>query len=88
MPGFRYDHYRLKPGAWFHLIEKRIAEAIAVRRLAERGLKLLEGEDPALKTRLEEMRGIYLFFEQELPALLEQWEQLQTAGQAEVEIVP
>jgi len=47
----------------------------AFQHLAERGLELLEGKDPQLRQRLEGRRDMYAFFERELPALLQRWEQ-------------
>ncbi len=83
LPDYRYDHYRLKPGAWYELTRQKARQITAVRRLAERGLKLMEGQDPALKDRLEEMCQLYSFFEQEFPTILKRWEtihQIQQEG--------
>ncbi len=82
LPGHRRDHYRIKPGVWYQITKRKISQLTIFRELAERGLNLLDGEDPQLKSRLEEMHNIYVFFEQELPSLFEQWAQdyQQTAG--------
>ena len=74
LPGYRYDHYRLRPGVWYRLTKDRISQLMAVGQLAERGLVLLEGKSPQLKARLKEMLEISAFFEQEMPPLLERWE--------------
>jgi hypothetical protein len=55
-------------------VKRRAAEVSVVRRLAQRGLALVEEGDPALKSRLAEMHDIYAFFEQQVPVLLECWE--------------
>ena len=42
--------------------------------MAERGLALMEDEDPEAKHSLQEMLDLYAFWERELPALLERFE--------------
>jgi DNA-binding transcriptional regulator GbsR (MarR family) len=74
LPGQRRDYFRIKPHVWSQLIEQRLFQVTALRRLAEQGLGLLEGERPPVKQRLEEMYDVYAFFERELPALMERWE--------------
>jgi len=74
LPGQRRDYFRIKPNAWSHLAEQRLAQITAFRQLAERGLKLFEDEDP-LRQQLEEMRDIHAFWERELPALNDRWEE-------------
>ncbi len=74
LPGQRRDYFQIKPNAWSHLAEQRLAQITAFRQLAERGLKLFEDEDP-LRQQLEEMRDIHAFWERELPALNDRWEE-------------
>jgi hypothetical protein len=42
----------------------------AWRRLSEEGLALMEDRSAASRARLEEVRDVYAFMEQELPAML------------------
>jgi hypothetical protein len=44
------------------------------RRLAERGMHEF-GSRPEARERLEEWHDVYAFYERELPALIEQYEQ-------------
>ena len=74
LPQNHVTYYRIKPGAWFELMRRRIAHITAMRQLAERGLALMAGKDVQLHRRLEEIRDFYAFFEQELPALLDRWQ--------------
>ncbi len=74
LPGQRRDYFRIKPHAWTELTKQRMAQITAFRQLAERGLELLEGENPQLRDRLIEMRDMHAFLEQELPALIQRWE--------------
>lgn len=56
---------------------EQIVTFSALHQLAERGLGLLEGKEPESRQRLMEIRNLYAFLEQELPALLERWEKKQ-----------
>lgn len=75
LPGQRRDYFRIRLNAWTELTRQRMAQITAFRQLAERGLELMNGSDPALSQRLEEMRDMHAFCEQELPKMLERWEQ-------------
>ena len=75
MPGdHRSTYYQISPGAWSELLRKRVAEITIWRQAAERGIRLMKGSNRQLRRRLEEMRDIHIFFERELPTLLERWE--------------
>jgi len=56
------------------------------RQLAEHGLELLADKTPLTRKWLEEMRDVYSFLEQELPLLLERWEQEHKGKQATSEV--
>ncbi|HET7269693.1 MAG TPA: MarR family transcriptional regulator [Rubrobacter sp.] len=74
-PGERRDYFRIKPGAW-HEIMRREMEALGdFRKMAERGLDLLDSEDPYARRSLEEMRDFYTYWEREMPTVLDRWEQ-------------
>lgn len=75
LPEYRYDHYRIRSDAWYQITKRRMEHLTIMRRMAERGLALLKNEDPSLSCRLQEMHALYAFFEQELPEILERWEQ-------------
>jgi DNA-binding transcriptional regulator GbsR (MarR family) len=75
LPGQRRDYFRIKLNAWSELSKQRLTQIRAFRQLAERGLELLQGEDPHLLQRLEEMRDMHAFLERELPLMTERWEQ-------------
>lgn len=75
LPGHRRDYFRIKINAWSELTKQRLTQIQAFRQLAERGLELLQGEDPHLLQRLEEMRDMHAFLERELPLMTERWEQ-------------
>jgi DNA-binding transcriptional regulator GbsR (MarR family) len=79
LPGQRRDYFRIKPHAWTELTRQRMTQITLFRQLAERGLEMLPGKPPQLRQRLEEMRDMHAFLEQELPMLLERWEQKRSA---------
>lgn len=80
LPGQRRDYFRIKPNAWAELSKQRLAQITAFRQLAEQGLKLLGQDDPLLRQRLEEMRDMHTFWEQELPLMTQRWEQRQRSA--------
>lgn len=75
LPEYRYDHYRIRADAWYQMAKRRTEQLTFIRQLAERGLALLKDEDPSLSCRLQDMRDLYVFFEQEFPGILERWKQ-------------
>jgi DNA-binding transcriptional regulator GbsR (MarR family) len=77
IPGIRHDYFRLKPDAWKNLIERGFSEQVkACRKVAEHGSKVVAEEACDKRKWLEEMRDFYVFLEQELPPLLERWENM------------
>ena len=73
LPGQRRDHYRIMPDTWSRVLEEKAQQFTDFRRLAEKGLSLLEGASPARRQRLEEMRDLYAFMEREYPLMLSHW---------------
>ena len=76
LPGIRHSYFRLRPDALRHMMRHGVEDEVKMfRQLAERGLKLVADGTSLTRKWLEEMRDEYAFFERELPALLERWEQ-------------
>jgi len=75
LPGVRHGYFRIRPSASQHLLKQGAEQVTVLRKLAERGLELLEAKASLTRQGLEEMRDMYAFFEGEYPALLERWEQ-------------
>ena len=73
-PGERRDYFRIKPGAWHEIMRREMEALASFRKTAERGLELLDSEDPHARRSLEEMRDFYTYWEMEMPAVLERWE--------------
>ncbi len=74
LPGRRRDYFQIKPGAWTQLVRHAVYELSALRKMAERGLELMEGQDSELKKRLQEARDLFSYMEREYPLLIERWE--------------
>lgn len=79
LPGQRRDYLRIKPDLWPALLKRRMALISDFRRLAERGLSVLDGRETEQRQRLQEMCALYAFFEREIPALFERWERERAA---------
>jgi DNA-binding transcriptional regulator GbsR (MarR family) len=73
-PGERRDYFRIKPGAWHEIMRREMEALGSFRKMAERGLDLLDSEDPHARRSLEEMRDFYTYWEEEMPAVLQRWE--------------
>jgi hypothetical protein len=75
LPGERRGYYHMPPGVSCRILTENLLQVTAFRHLSERGLRLLEGSDPARRVRLEEMRGLNAFIERKFPALIQEWQQ-------------
>lgn len=80
LPRQRRDYYRIVPDVWSRVLEEKAQQFTEFRRLAEKGLSLLEGASPARRQRLEEMRDLYVFMEREYPLVLRHWQAHRGAG--------
>ena len=73
-PGDRKDYFRNKPNAWFEAVKKEIMLMSQFRLLAERGLDIVNTNDPDVTQGLRDMRDMITFFERELPEMFERWQ--------------
>ncbi len=73
--GERRDYFRMNPGAWDELMRRELETLVKFRQMAERGLKIANSDSPEVRLNLEEMREFYTYWEKELPAVLERWEE-------------
>src|SRR3954454_10933485 len=73
-PGDRRDYYRICRDAWHRFMQTRIDTMRRLRRNADHGLRVLDGESPGRRERLDRMRRLYAFLEQEMPKLLERFD--------------
>jgi len=73
-PGDRREYFSVPPGAVATLMQARLPSVVAMRRLMDAGLSLLEDRPADQRARLHEVRDVYAFFERELPAMLERFQ--------------
>ncbi len=73
VPGQRADYVRIKYGNWTSLLEGRMKWITAFRETLEQGMALVKDSDPSIRQPLQELRDLYAFIEQEIPALYERW---------------
>ena len=75
MPGERKTYYQIRPGVWSDLLEAQTAKVTVLREIADEGLAALEDTSPQRRERLQGMRDLHAFFEQEMPAMIERWQE-------------
>lgn len=78
--GSRSDFFRIRPGIWTERVKSGLASLVIYKKLAEKGLQLLESAPPERSERLLEMHQIYSFFEEELKGMFERLEQRRKHG--------
>jgi DNA-binding transcriptional regulator GbsR (MarR family) len=75
VPGTREVHFRIVEDAWSQVARSNIPLVQGVRRAADRALESLAARDPGKNRRLKGLRDMYAFMEQEIPVLLDRWEE-------------
>jgi DNA-binding transcriptional regulator GbsR (MarR family) len=69
--GSREAHYRILKGRWGDILARKFAATSYVRSVAEDAMTVVES--PAARERLEDMRDVYAFFEQEFENVMERF---------------
>ncbi|MEV4465208.1 MarR family transcriptional regulator [Micromonospora echinofusca] len=75
-PGSRREHYHLRDDAWAVLFTGQNTVIQLMLQAAQAGIDTTAANDPAHR-RLTQMRNFYQFMLDEIPALLERWQQHQ-----------
>jgi DNA-binding transcriptional regulator GbsR (MarR family) len=75
LPGQRRDYYRVPPDFWERWLEDSVNKIAEFRKLAGRGLALLDHESTQRRRRLQDMHDVYLLLEEEYPRLVAQWKE-------------
>lgn len=73
IPGDRRIYYRMHARAWTRAMQLREAAIVEMRKLAEQGLDALRDRPAVQRARLEEMRGLLAYMEDEYAAMLDRW---------------
>jgi DNA-binding transcriptional regulator GbsR (MarR family) len=66
----RQVYFRFTSGGWVVFMRMRLRLMASLHQIAERGLELLQDEDPAVRARLQEAHDMFSLIEEQLPALL------------------
>ncbi len=74
LPGDRRDYFQVAGDAWAKFFRRRMSMVSALKRVAERGLEMLNGAPAARRGRLEQMHRLYAFLDEAMPALIDQFE--------------
>ncbi|BCK56333.1 GbsR/MarR family transcriptional regulator [Nocardia wallacei] len=73
-PGSRREHYRFPAGAWARLYTYQNALLKTMQDSAQEGLDATTDDSPAVD-RLREMQDFYSYMAQQMPALIERWQE-------------
>ncbi len=66
----RRVYFQFKPGGWVTFMRMRLRLMASLHQIAEQGLELLQGKEPALRERLQEAHDMFSLIEEALPVLL------------------
>jgi DNA-binding transcriptional regulator GbsR (MarR family) len=72
--GERSAVYLIAPDAMSSITRATLEGTRVAREMTERGLGLMADRPPAARARLQDLRDVYLIFEESIPPLLESWE--------------
>lgn len=78
-PGSRRDRYRLPSDAWYEVSALKGTIFKIFAELASEGVDALGGKQTEAGARVAQMRDYFQFVHQEMPSLLDRWEQVKTA---------
>ncbi len=77
-PRDRREYFSIPRGSVVAVLESRLPSTVAWRRLADDGLEMLGDRSQAARARVQELRDVYAFMEEELPSMLERFRATQT----------
>ncbi len=70
IPGNRSSHFRVRPGMWGDMLERRMAIVLAMGKLAEEGLDLVSDD---AQLRLKEITSYCSYVDDKLPEFIANW---------------
>lgn len=73
VPGSRRDRYRLVDDSWYEVTLAKMTLIKTIAAAAEQGVVAAGGPDTPAGARLAGMRDFYVFVQEALPGLLDQW---------------
>jgi DNA-binding transcriptional regulator GbsR (MarR family) len=81
VPGERTTYYRLNSDGGELMFRNMVANLQAMRAIADEGLEALAWRDSEANRRLEDLRAMHLFMEEQMPLMLQRWKQCQEQGE-------
>lgn len=76
-PGERSRYYKIKEGVGEQSFTKRLESLTRVRDILKGGRSLLEGKNPKLIRRIDDLDEAYAFYEDGLSTMIAKWRELQ-----------
>lgn len=73
--GERADRFWIPPAAMRGMMTSQLEAVRTARQLFDRGLEAMAHRPPAARRRVRELRDMWRFWEQELPDLMDRWEE-------------
>jgi len=74
VPGQRSRCYRVRPGGTVELLKVKMRLTSVLRAIADEGVAAMAGAPKAERSRVREFRDMYVFFEREMPPLVQRWQ--------------
>ena len=74
-PGERADRFWIPPEAMSSVLTSQLEAVRGARQLFDRGLAAMSDRPASARERIREMRDMWAFWEEELPAITERWRQ-------------
>jgi DNA-binding transcriptional regulator GbsR (MarR family) len=73
IPDKKGIYFKLREDSYSALIERKMTFIRSLKATMDKGLNLISPDDKERRHKLEEIRDLYLFFEEKLPTLIELW---------------
>ncbi|MBB5868160.1 putative transcriptional regulator [Allocatelliglobosispora scoriae] len=73
VPGSRRDRYRMVDDSWYEVTIAKMTLLKTLSDAADQGVIAAGGPETVAGTRLAGMRDFYLFVQESMPALLDEW---------------
>lgn len=83
VPGSRRDRYRLVDDSWYEVTLAKMSLIKTIAAAAEQGVVAAGGPDTPAGARLAGMRDFYVFVQEALPGLLDEWARRKAGGRAD-----
>jgi predicted transcriptional regulator len=81
VPGSRRDRYRLLDDSWYEVTLAKMTLIKTIADAADQGVVAAGGPDTPAGARLANMRDFYVFVQDAMPGLLDQWAQRKAQAQ-------